>query len=128
MTKLIERLEDLVHDLDRAQGDERTKAAIRSMASLLVEQMTGMDLSDAPSYRGMKLLPLGQPVFTVDVGNVSCTRHAYLGSNGKFYIEGPRKSLGRVVIDIHPYGVSDTRGWDGITEEHLAELLTTYFI
>ena len=68
------------------------------------------------------------------VGNVTIRPWVYLGTDGRFYVEGPRKKkLGSVVvIDIHPYQLADARGFDewfgGVSRRELAEMLVPFFI
>jgi hypothetical protein len=133
MTTLRERLEDFVDELEYAKdskdGDKFTQERIASMTPLLIEAMGSMDLSDSPTFRGRKLLWLGTTLSKAQVGNVKCDRSIYLGNNGKFYVEGPRKRFfGKTVIDIHPYNLGDASGWGGVGAWHIADLLTTYFI
>ncbi|MES2630560.1 MAG: hypothetical protein V4611_01250 [Patescibacteria group bacterium] len=109
-------------------GDAFTQTRIAQMTPLLVEQMKDMDLSEAPTFKGHKLLFLGKPTWQADAGNVKCDRLIYLGDDGKFYVEGPRKSFGKFVIDIHPYTAEDAKGWGGIGASNIADYLTTYFI
>lgn len=136
MPGIVERLEDFVFEMERAQekmkGDTFTQEQISSMVPLLVTQMKEMDLSEAPVFKGHKLLFLGKSFWQAAIGDVKCDRVIYLGDDGKFYIAGPRKSFGKVVIDIHPYGLDDARSWDrifgGVSLTEISDLLTTYFI
>jgi hypothetical protein len=132
MTRLKERLEGIAYEVEQAKrrmaGDEFIQGRITSMVPLLIEQMKDMDLSDTPSYKQHRLLSLGTTRGMADVGWVKCERRVYLGEDGKFYIEGPRKSMGRTVVDLHPYDINDATGWDGVRASEIADLLTTYFI
>ena len=47
------------------------------------------------------------------IGNIECECAAYLGNDGRFYIEGPRRraSSGDIVIDVHPYSIEDAMNY-----------------
>jgi hypothetical protein len=132
MASIKERLEGFVYEVEEAKrqmkGDEFIQGRITSMVPLLIEQMKDMDLSDTPRYKQRRLLSLGTARGMADAGCVKCERCVYLGEDGKFYIEGPRKSMGRTVVDIHPYDINDAIGWGGVDAREIADLLTTYFI
>jgi len=125
---LTDRLEDVVWAKERMDGDEFTQKQIASMAPLLADEVKNLDHEDAATYKGRKLLSLGMPPGKAEAGNVMCERLVYIDSEGKFYIEGPRNSLGKTIVDIHPYGLHDAVGWSGIGARQIADLLTTYFI
>jgi hypothetical protein len=110
------------------EGDSFTRERIASMGPLLAEQVKSLELEDAPTYKGHRLLSLGKPTSMVEVGNVKCEQVVYIGDDGKFYVEGPRNRFGTTIVDIHPYGLSDAMGWGGIGLRQIADLLTTYFI
>ena len=59
---------------------------------------------------------------------MSCTSALFLGENGRFYVEGPRKSLGKTVIDTHPYVLSDAMGWGGVSIGQFTDAMTSYVI
>lgn len=132
MSGVLERLATWVDDTEwaqaRLQGDRHTQMIMSSTVPILVEQMRDMDLSDQPTYKGRKLMPLGEARRSVDVGGVRCTRMIYLGDDGNVYIEGPQRRMNTTVIGIHPYGIKDAAGWDGVWLRDVADLVATYTI
>jgi len=125
---LMDRLEDIVWAKERMDGDEFTQKHIALMAPVLAKEVQNVDPKDAPTYKGRQLLSLGMPPGKAEAGNVMCERLVYIDSNGKFYVEGPRNSFGKTIVDIHPYGLHDAEGWSGISARQITDLMTTYFI
>ena len=132
MAGILDAIADWTYDTERAlekvRGDAHARMIISSTVPLLVEQMSDMDLSEQPTYKGHKLMPLGEAWGDVYVGGVKCTRMIYLGDDGNIYIEGPHRRMNMTVIGVHPYGVKDATGWGGISLSQVADLVATYTI
>lgn len=125
-----EQLEDFVWEAQIAQRrmtpTTHQQQVIDTTVPVLVAQMRDMDSTDMPTHKGVRLLPLGETSWPTRIGNVSCTQALFLGENGKFYVEGPRKRLGKTVIDTHPYDLTDAM--EGVSIGQLSDALITYVI
>jgi hypothetical protein len=132
-SSLRDKLEDFVYETEWAmkayEGDAHTKMIVASMVPGLVAQMPHMDLSDCPTYKGKRLMLLGKHPAARSIDRIDCDRMVYLGEDGKFYVQGlKQRRLMADVIDIHPYGINDAKGWDGIRLARIADMLATYYI
>ena len=112
------------------QGNEYTRKLLDDMLPQIAAFASDPEYrDDLPMYRRIRLIPLGKiPRDSFTVGNVICERSAYVGEDGKIYVEGPRFCLGVTVLDIHPYCVQDARGFDGFTADDVVQMALAYFI
>ena len=111
-------------------GDDRTQRKLQKAIEPIVQVIDEVDFGDDIVERdGSTLMCFGKiPYSTGYVGTVECTRSLYVGTDGKIYIEGPRKKRGQDVIDIHPYCVDDARGWGGVSADRTLEMLERCYV
>lgn len=116
---------------------QREQELLDYIKPLIIEQMQQMDPESLQKYqqkddegevtKEVSLFQLGYFSKDMVIGNVKCQCAAFLGEDGEFYIEGPRReaSSGAMVVDIHPYSIEDATAKDGWwpDEIRMAELV-----
>ena len=126
---LGQKMHLLDEDVKRAERimtpTQREQELLDSIKPLIIDQMYAMDPESLQTYqqkdsegeitKEVALFQLGKFSKTMYIGNIECECAAYLGNDGRFYIEGPRRraSSGDIVIDVHPYSIEDAMNYGG---------------
>ena len=124
---LDQKMHLLDEDVKRAERimtpTQREQELLDSIKPLIIDQMYAMDPESLQTYqqkdsegeitKEVALFQLGKFSKTMYIGNIKCECAAYLGNDGRFYIEGPRRraSSGDIVIDVHPYSIEDAMNY-----------------
>ena len=124
---LGQKMHLLDEDVKRAERimtpTQREQELLDSIKPLIIDQMYAMDPESLQTYqqkdsegeitKEVALFQLGKFSKTMYIGNIECECAAYLGNDGRFYIEGPRRraSSGDIVIDVHPYSIEDAMNY-----------------
>ena len=124
---LDQKMHLLDEDVKRAERimtpTQREQELLDSIKPLIIDQMYAMDQESLQTYqqkysegeitKEVALFQLGKFSKTMYIGNIKCECAAYLGNDGRFYIEGPRRraSSGDIVIDVHPYSIEDAMNY-----------------
>ena len=124
---LDQKMHLLDEDVKRAERimtpTQREQELLDSIKPLIIDQMYALDPESLQTYqqkdsegeitKEVALFQLGKFSKTMYIGNIKCECAAYLGNDGRFYIEGPRRraSSGDIVIDVHPYSIEDAMNY-----------------
>ena len=124
---LDQKMHLLDEDVKRAERimtpTQREQELLDSIKPLIIDQMYAMDPESLQTYqqkdsegeitKEVALFQLGKFSKTMYIGNIKCECAAYLGNDGRFYIESPRRraSSGDIVIDVHPYSIEDAMNY-----------------
>ncbi|MFZ1258153.1 MAG: hypothetical protein WAQ25_01665 [Candidatus Saccharimonas sp.] len=120
---LPDDIDEAVWVIKNSRPSEFGAHLIESVASTVATLIKSGEAGDTVTHGNVHLLCLGSYGY-VYVGEIKVTRAVYFGSDGKFYVEGPRtKRLVGTVIDIQPYSIKHASGWNGIRIDRLAEML-----
>ena len=127
LSNLDQKMHLLDEDVKRAERimtpTQREQELLDSIKPLIIDQMYAMDPESLQTYqqkdsegeitKEVALFQLGKFSKTMYIGNIKCECAAYLGNDGRFYIESPRRraSSGDIVIDVHPYSIEDAMNY-----------------